>query len=362
MENNIKNLKPEKVFKFFSEICAIPHGSGNLDNIVNYLVNFAKERKLKYVVDDVKNVIIYKNAGLIYNSDNANTNICKNVDGIYINNDELNDFKNPVILQAHTDMVCVSAPYKNVDMTKEPIELIVDGNLLTANGTSLGADDGIGVAMILAILDEEDEKFPAIEAVFTSDEETGLNGAVGIDGKLFKGKTLINIDSEDEGVLTVSCAGGSQCVSYIPIVREGKQCEQKNYKLYSLKVTGLLGGHSGMEIHKGRANAIVEMAYILKKIHDNGLDYYLSSIVGGKFENVICPESTAILYVNKNDILKLENSVKKIESDLKEEYKLTDENIYIELCEISGTDELCEHNILDKKFLPMAKNFAKNLF
>ena len=306
MESNLSSLKPEKVFKFFSEICAIPHGSGNLDGIVNYLANFAKDRNLEYIVDEYKNVIIKT----------------KSVEA-----------GDPIILQAHIDMVCVKTPNSKKDMAKDPIEIYVDGEYLQARETSLGADDGIGVAIILAILDDivnDSFKGFAIEALFTSDEETGMTGAIGVDGKLFKGKKLINIDSEDEGVLTVSCAGGTQAKSEMPIKRVDNLSDiKKDYKNYSIRLTGLLGGHSGMEIHKGRANAICELAYVLRMMLDENIDFYLNSIDGGKFENVICPDAESLVLVKNSDVDKFQNLILKLNEKLKNEYILTDSNIKI---------------------------------
>lgn len=334
---SIENLEPKKVFKYFSDICKIPHGSGNLEGIVNYLVEFAKERNLEYVTDDAKNVIIYSR-------------------GRHSVVPSRGEHSEPVILQAHTDMVCVKDSNSNKDLSKDPLDIYIDGNYLKAKGTSLGADDGIGVAIILSILDDANDKFPPIEALFTSDEENGMNGALAIDGKLFKGKKLINLDSETEGELTVSCAGGTQYLSEIPITREdlacsrgrhsvvpckGEHCEP-DYKNYLIKISGLLGGHSGMEIHKGRANAIIELAYVLKSIEENKIDFYLVSIEAGKFDNVICPEATCEVIVSANDENKFKNLISKLDADLKLEYQLTDKNITL-TAKAVGDDILSSH-------------------
>lgn len=314
MENNINNLEPKKVFKYFSEICQIPHGSGNLDGIVNYLVEFAKSHELKYIVDDAKNVVIYKDGYGDATNQSRRGELCE-----------------PVILQAHIDMVCVKDSNSDKDLSKDPLDIYVDGNYMRAKGTSLGADDGIGVAIILSVLDDKENKFPPIEALFTSDEENGMNGALAIDGKLFKGKRLINLDSETEGELTVSCAGGAQYLSEIPIIRvaAGEKICEPSYKRCELKIDGLLGGHSGMEIHRGRANAIIEVAHVLKSMEEENIDFYLESIEAGKFDNVICPEATTKLLVNSADEDKFRNLIKKLDADLKFEYQLTDKDITI---------------------------------
>ena len=340
LENNIKNLKPEKVFKFFSEICQIPHGSGNLKGVINYLVKFATERNLNYFVDDANNVIIKKDS----------------------------EIGEPIILQAHMDMVCVKESTMNIDMAHDPLNIYVDGNYLKAKGTSLGADDGIGVAMILAILDDNDNSYPPIETLFTSDEETGMNGAIGIDGSLFKGKKLINIDSEDEGVLTVSCCGGSHIESEFNIKKldvnnKNNDNISTGYKIFDVKISGLLGGHSGMEIHKGRANAIVEMTYVLKRLNDEKVDYYLISINGGQFENVICQEVVASIYVNNENVEKMNLILSEINKELKEEYFLTDKNISLTALQ---KNELTnnfneEKEVIDNNLKLIDKDYTFNL-
>lgn len=180
----LENLQPTSVFKYFEEITQIPHGSKNVEKISNYLVDFAKEHNLKYIQDKSKNVIIFKDASEGY--ENADT----------------------VIIQGHMDMVAVKEADCNKDMEKEGLDLEINGDYISAKGTSLGGDDGIAVAMALAILDDDSIKHPAIEAVFTVDEEIGMLGAAALDTSVLKGKILLNADSEDEGVFTVSCAGG----------------------------------------------------------------------------------------------------------------------------------------------------------
>lgn len=355
MENNIEKLKKDTVFKYFFDICSIPHGSGNLDGIINYLISFAKEKNLRYIVDDAKNVIIYKDRACI--DELKSDHISKNFESEL---NRRNEHCEPVILQAHIDMVAVKTSDSKKDLSKDKVEPYVDGNYLKAVDSSLGADDGIGVAMILALLSEEDANLPSLEALFTSDEETGMNGALGVDGKNFKGNKLINIDSENEGVLTVSCCGGSHIDSKLNINRANVEvldndtvCINKNtndvnnncgevkgkYKCFKLILGGLLGGHSGMEIHRGRANAIIEMAYILKELSDAEIDYYLIAIDGGKFENVICPEATSYIYVNMDDITKFNTLIDNIGKELKEEYVLTDENIFLTSKQILHIDD-----------------------
>ena len=191
----LENYEPKNVFHYFEEICSIPHGSGNTKQISDYLVNFAKAHQFRYVQDEMNNVVIYKPATPGY--ENAPT----------------------VILQGHMDMVCEKRPDVKHDFTAEGLKLKVDGDYLSAEGTTLGGDDGIAVAYGLAILDSTDLSHPALEAVFTVDEEIGLLGADGFDCSVLKGRRMINLDSEEEGRLWVSCAGGVSGNSYLPVQR-----------------------------------------------------------------------------------------------------------------------------------------------
>ena len=213
------HLQPAAVFSWFEQLCAIPHGSGNTAAISDFCVRFAKERGLRVHQDAVGNVIIYKSATPGYEA--APT----------------------VIIQGHLDMVAEKVPGCPLDMEKEPLQLRVDGDWVSAEGTTLGGDDGIAVAMALAVLDSSDLEHPALEAVFTIDEETGMDGAIALDGNLLEGRRLLKIDSEEEGILTVSCAGGAD--SLVDIGLDVEPCELNAYRLV---ISGLVGGHSGAEI------------------------------------------------------------------------------------------------------------------
>jgi len=214
----LENYEPKNVFHYFEEICSIPHGSGNTKQISDYLVNFAKAHQFRYVQDEMNNVVIYKPATPGY--ENAPT----------------------LILQGHMDMVCEKRLDVEHDFTAEGLKLEVDGDYLSAEGTTLGGDDGIAVAYGLAILDSTDLSHPALEVVFTVDEEIGLLGADGFDCSVLKGRRMINLDSEEEGRLWVSCAGGVSGNSYLPVQRVKASGEK-----VSVKITGLTGGHSGCQ-------------------------------------------------------------------------------------------------------------------
>ncbi len=224
--NVLSNLEPKSVFRFFEDLCAIPHGSRNTKAISDYCVAFAKERGLEHYQDQDNNIIIIKEATAGYENAPA------------------------IILQGHLDMVCEKEHDCAKDMDKEGLDLMVEGDFVTAKGTTLGGDDGIAVAMALAILDAKDIPHPRLEAVFTVDEEIGMLGAVSMDVSPLKGRQLLNLDSEEEGVFTVSCAGGNVTTCLLPIARAPFQGSA-----LTITISGLQGGHSGTEIHKGRANA-----------------------------------------------------------------------------------------------------------
>ncbi len=246
----LNNLEPRAVFKYFEQISRIPRGSGNEKRISDYLVSFAKNHNLKVIQDDALNVIIKKNGTSGY--ENSPT----------------------VILQGHMDMVCEKDKEVEHDFEKDPLELRVDGDFIRAAGTTLGADNGIAIAYCLAILESEDIPHPPLEVVFTTEEETGMGGASALNPSNLKGKILINIDSEEEGKLLVSCAGGVRTRIILPIVKI--QVDEK-LNTYRIKIKGLKGGHSGMEIDKGRGNANKLMGRVLKDIHKT-IKFYLANI------------------------------------------------------------------------------------
>lgn len=191
----LEKLQPQAVFAHFEQLCAIPHGSGNTKAISDYLVRFAAARGLRHIQDAHNNVIIF----------------CPGTPGY--------ETAAPVILQGHMDMVCETAPDCTKDLTREGIDLFIDGDTIGARGTTLGGDDGIAVAMALAILDADDIPHPPLEVVLTVDEETGMLGAEALDASVLQGRTMLNLDSEDEGILTVSCAGGNVSVCTLPVTR-----------------------------------------------------------------------------------------------------------------------------------------------
>ena len=260
----LTDLQPKAVMHYFEELCAIPHGSLDTKRISDYCVRFAQERGLRYVQDESNNVVIYKDGTLGYEDHPA------------------------VILQGHLDMVCEKDPDCDIDFSTDGLRLAHDGEYIFAKGTTLGGDDGIAVAYALALLDATDLKHPPLECVFTVDEEIGMLGADAMDMSVLKGRLLLNCDSEDEGVLTVSCAGGARSDFKVPLSREtAGTC-------YRVAVEDLLGGHSGVEIHKGRANSNKVLGEILRRVPCR-----LVSIDGGSKDNAI--PRTTIAYVCSED-------------------------------------------------------------
>ena len=224
----LTSYEPKDVFGYFEKICSIPHGSGNTDAIADYLVEFAREHGFEHFRDSANNVIIRKPASPGY--ENADI----------------------LILQGHHDMVCEKEPELDFDFETDAIAPAVDGDWIHAQGTTLGGDNGIAVAMILAVLDDDSLAHPPIEALLTADEEIGMVGAFALDCSQLKGHKLINLDSEYEGVLMCSCAGGVNARSSIPVKRDSA-----TGTVVDISISGLVSGHSGVEIDKGRANANV---------------------------------------------------------------------------------------------------------
>lgn len=265
----LNHLKPERVFHYFEEISAIPRGSGNRKGISDYCTAFAAAHGLRVMCDDADNVIIFKKASAGYEG------------------------AEPVILQGHLDMVCQKTEDSPINFDKDGLKLYVDGDFVKAEGTTLGADNGIAVAMVLAILEDDTLSHPPIEAVFTSDEEIGMIGAMQLNMDSLKGKKMINLDAEDPTTLTVSCAGGSDFKMTIPLKRE-----TVHGKRVVLRIKGLKGGHSGMEINAGKVNANMLAGRILhyaEKISD----CRLISIDGGDKGNAIPLSCTAQLVVQE---------------------------------------------------------------
>lgn len=290
----LEGLQPTSVLRFFEEICNIPHISYHEKEISDYCVAFAKERGLYCEQDDHYNVIIIKEATAGYEE------------------------VEPMIIQGHLDMVGDKLPTCPIDMEKEPIKILVEGDYITADGTTLGGDDGIAVAYGLALLDSDDIPHPRLEVVLTVSEEVGLEGATTINLSFCKAKRLLNIDSESEGVFTAGCAGGMRVDCHIPVERVSE-----NGIVCDIKTQGLLGGHSGIEIHKGRANGNVLLGRFFLALKQN-VDYEIIAMSGGVKDNVIPKNAMATFLVKDADAVK--EAVSEFNRQLKEEYGTADAN------------------------------------
>ena len=286
----LSNCKPERVFHYFEEICNIPHPSYHEEKISAYLVDFAKAHNLEYYQDDLYNVIMIKEAS--EGMENAA----------------------PIILQGHMDMVAEQDDDCKKDMLTEGLDLeIVDG-FVTAKGTTLGGDDGIAVAMALAILEDEELKHPRIEVIITVSEEVGMEGAAGIDVSMLKGRKLLNLDSEEEGHFLAGCAGGCRVDVEFPVKKESLKGA-----LVSIEVKNCTGGHSGAEIDKGRANA----SYVANRVLAAGLEageVCIVDLVGGTKDNAI-PRATSAKVVTTPAVV---DAMTKEADAIKNEFAITD--------------------------------------
>ncbi len=286
----LAGLQPASVFGYFEEICSMPHGSGNTKIISDYLVNFAKEQKLEFIQDELNNVIIFV-PGTGGMEDHA-----------------------PVIIQGHMDMVCEKDATCPIDMDKEGLDITHDGSYIFANGTTLGGDDGIAVAFAMALAADPSIVHPPLELVITVDEETGMYGAAGIDLSMLKGRMLLNIDSEEEGIFTVSCAGGARSTIRVPAPRKPVYgpCVR-------LVIKDLQGGHSGVEIHKNRANATKMMGQFLRRIADK-MPLALTAFGGGSKDNAIPRSCEATFVALGNDLEFINDIAIALQNEIRAEY------------------------------------------
>lgn len=293
-------LEPKKVYYYFEQICNIPHGSGNLDGISSYLAKFAEDRGFFHIRDASNNVIIIKEATAGYES------------------------VEPMILQGHMDMVAVKKSDCDINLEKDPLRIKTEGDFIYAEGTSLGGDDGIAVAYILAVLDSEDIAHPRLEAVITTDEEVGMEGATAIDLSMLKAKRMLNIDSEEEGILLTSCAGGMRMDCHIPVTREN----DLDGTFLKVCAGGLLGGHSGTEINKEHTNAIKLLTITLQQIRQK-IPFRLVEISGGEKDNAIPREASAVVCLPEGQKDAFVSELNRIEKEEKNEKKSKEKNLFI---------------------------------
>lgn len=294
----LSNLEPKEVFRYFEEISGIPRPSYKEEKISNYLAAFAKEHNLEYYQDELKNVIIIKEASAGYED------------------------VEPIILQGHMDMVCEKVPGCDIDFENDGLKLMIEGDYVTADGTTLGGDNGIAAAYALAILASDEIEHPRLEFMCTVSEEVGMEGASGIDVSVLKGRKLLNLDSEEEGIMLISCAGGCRAEAELPVeweMTEGWQIE--------IHIKGLLGGHSGVEINKGRANSNMLLGRILLTAGEVQ-PYRLMSCEGGNKDNVIPRETKAVVVVKENADA-FAAAVERMGAEIAAEYAAADPDIAV---------------------------------
>lgn len=303
-----ENIYPERVFYYFEELAKIPHGSRNTKEISDYLVQFANDHELFSIQDEMNNVIIIKEASSGY--ENAA----------------------PVIIQGHMDMVCEKENGCTIDFTKDGLDLYIDGDFLKARGTTLGGDDGIAVAYALALLEASDIPHPRLEVIVTVDEEIGMLGAAEIDLSMLKGRMMLNIDSDEEGIFICGCAGGMSVHTCIPVTRT----RQSGTK-FTITVNGLSGGHSGVEIDKEHGNADIIMGRVLKCIF-NETPFGILSLEGGMKDNAIPRECTAEILLSDDKKEAVYEIVKQMDTILKKELVSSDSGVTVS-CTPDGSTE-----------------------
>ena len=318
MNKNFDALAPALVWKHFAAICNIPHPSHHEEKIREYIVAFAEAQGLEYTVDEANNVYVRKPA----------TAGMENRKGI--------------VIQAHLDMVPQKNNDKVFDFENDPIEAYIDGEWVTANGTTLGANNGIGAAAILAVLEDNTLVHGPVEALFTATEETGMDGAFGLKGGLLQGDILLNLDSETEGELYVGCAGGLDANITLPYTAEAAPA---GYAAYAVEVKGLKGGHSGIQIGYQRANANRELFRLLNA---SACDIRLSSVDGGGLRNAIPREATAVVLVAQADAAAFEAEVAAFEKTLIAEYTNIEDSVSVKAATVAAPAEVIPADVATK--------------
>ena len=328
----LEHLEPKAVFHWFESLCHIPHGSRHTKAVSDWIVSFAKERGFAYRQDTADNVLIFAPGSNGYET------------------------AEPVILQGHIDMVCEKAPECTLDMETQGLQLLTDGDFVRADGTTLGGDDGIAVAIALAILDNPEIMHPPLEIVLTSDEEIGMLGAAALDMSVLHGKRLLNLDSEQEGVFTVSCAGGCVTECTLPVSRETLPDDGT---VLQIRISGLTGGHSGTEIHRGRANANIVLGKLLNAARKTA-SFRLIRVDGGLKDNAIPVTASAEVWTKRTSPLVI--ALLDASDQLKTEYRQTDPELNVEVFESiadSVMDTASEKRILS--FLSQTPNGVQSM-
>ena len=312
MDRNIAKLEPQIVWSYFHQLTQIPRPSKKEEKVRAYLVETAKQLGLDYSVTEIGNVVIRKKA-----TDNSKP-------------------RKKLILQAHMDMVPAKTKESNHNFETDPIDAYINGEWVTANETTLGADNGMGVAMALAVLSSSDIKHNDLEVLITTDEEAGMTGAFGITGNEVTGEVLLNLDSEEDDEVCIGCAGGINTNITYPISRETAAPNQVTLKI---ELKDLFSGHSGVDIPLGRANGIKEIAHLLVAL-DLEFGFQLVSISGGKLRNVIPSYCEVYINVDKTKVTEIKNFINKFELDLKQEFGETDPNLKLLVLDADYADSV----------------------
>ncbi len=321
MNRVLEGVKPERLWYHFEEISKIPRCSKHEEKVIEYIKNFAKEKGFEVKTDEVNNIVVAKPADKGYED------------------------KPTIVLQGHVDMVCEKNKGTEHDFSKDPIKLKIEGDWLTAEGTTLGADNGLGVAAALAILEDNDLKTGRIEALFTIDEETGLTGAFNLNPSLVSGKILINLDSEEEGAIYIGCAGGRDTKYQMFVTEESPTFEMEGLEI---KLTGLKGGHSGLNIHEGRGNAIKMLSRVLFELKKSVV-FEIASFDAGDKHNAIPREAVAKIALNKNAVDTAKSIVESMCKKLKDEFSIVEPNFSWEVsvcdlpetvCDLASTEDI----------------------
>lgn len=312
MAKVIEGLDSQLAWKYFYEISQIPRGSGDEEAVGEYIISVAKNFNLDYKKDDLGNIIVSKPASTGMENSTG------------------------VVIQGHIDMVCEKNNDTVHDFTKDPIKLVRDGEWMHADGTTLGADNGIGVCYALAVMEDTSLQHPPMEFLFTVDEETGLTGANGLSSDFVKGKILINLDSEEEGAFYIGCAGGQHTILRQNIDWQNTPAGEK---VFQVKVGGLRGGHSGLNIHEGFGNSVKLLSRFLYHLTDK-TDYHLVSFNGGNKHNAIPREAEALIAVPASGIEYLKSYAKQADADFKNELQFSDKGVSISVEETADVDRV----------------------
>ena len=313
MNEAIRKLEPTAMWNNFANLNAVPRPSKKEERVIQFIKEFGEKLNLPTLVDEVGNVIIKKPA-------------TKGMED-----------RVTIVLQSHLDMVHQKNAATQFDFNTQGIEMLVEGDWVKANGTTLGADNGIGVASIMALLESTTIPHPALEALFTIDEETGMTGALSLKGGLLDGEIMLNLDTEDDDELTIGCAGG------VDVTALGKYelVAPKNSVTFSIAIKGLTGGHSGMDIHRGRGNANKIMNRLLLNL-SNDLNIEIASIDGGSLRNAIPRESVAVIAVSDTNKEALKKQIKNFETIIKEEYHITDPKLVVTIEETDAPKQVLQ--------------------